>query len=195
MKKSIILSFILPFVLTTGMKLPAHSAQSQWKISPNNSFVKFRIKNMGMPVDGSFTKVTGDVDYDEHNLSAASVHANINTGSIKTGIGMRDGHLKSKDFFDVSKFPDAEFSSTKIVVNPNGGFQILGTLTLHGISQEVTLNAAPLKQKVNQDGHTHLVTSASANIKRKSFNIGGWTAATIGNDVNVDLTIDLIKAL
>jgi len=195
MKKSIALSYILPFFLNTAMSLPAHSFQSNWKISPSSSFVKFQIKNMGMPVDGSFTKVSGDVDYDEHNLSAASVHANINTGSIKTGIGMRDGHLKSKDFFDVSKFPDAEFSSTKIKVSPNGTFQILGTLTLHGISQEVTLNAAPLKQKVNQDGQTHLLTSASANIKRKSFSIGGWTAAAIGNDVNIDLTIDLIKAL
>ena len=91
---------------------------------------------MGFNSDGKFTKLTGEVLYNDKDFSESSVQANIATGSIDTGMGMRDKHLKSKDFFNVVKFPEAEFRSSKIEMQPSGNFKLIGTLSLHGIQRK-----------------------------------------------------------
>jgi polyisoprenoid-binding protein YceI len=191
--KSALISLSLLFTLTGWISGRAQAAQPNWRIDPEASSVKFHIKNMGMSVDGKFAKVTGLVNYDGKNLAAASVQANVDTGSIDTGIGPRDSHLKTKDFFDAAKFPEAEFRSSKIEVKPSGDFQITGNFSLHGVSKVVTLEAAPLTTKVYPSGEKHLVASASTKLLRKDFGIGGLAAMTVGNDVTIDLTIDLVK--
>jgi polyisoprenoid-binding protein YceI len=193
MLKSQLLTFGLVGYLFSGLSLPAQAAQSAWQINPDSSSLTFHLKNMGMPVDGKFTKLSGKVNYDDKDLADSTVEANVDTGSINTGIGMRDHHLKSKDFFNIAKFPQAEFRSSKIVVSPSGDFQIFGTLSLHGVSQEITLNSKPLNKNVDQSGKNHLIASASTNLRRKTFAIGGWSAASVGDDVTIDLAIDLIK--
>jgi polyisoprenoid-binding protein YceI len=185
--------FSLTVCLTTLVNIPTQSAESKWHIDPTSSFVQFHLKNMGFPAAGKFTKVTGEVTYDDKHLSESSVQANIDTGSIDTGIAMRDNHLKSKDFFNVAKFPEAEFRSSKIEVQPSGHFKLIGTLSLHGVSQDVILDANPLSEKVDQGGHSHLIASASTTLRRKSFNVGGIAAATIGDTVTIDLAIDMVK--
>jgi polyisoprenoid-binding protein YceI len=185
--------YALTVCLTTLVSSPAWSSQSKWRIDPSASSVQFHVKNMGLSADGKFTKVTGEVTYNDKDLSESSVLANIDTGSIDTGMGMRDNHLKSKDFFNVAKFPEAEFRSSKIEVQPSGNFKLIGTLSLHGVSQGVILEAKPLTKKVDQAGHNHLVALASTNLRRKQFGIGGITAATISDQVKIDLAIDMVQ--
>ncbi len=187
------ITFSLTVCLTTLVNTPAQPAESKWHIDPTRSSVQFHLKNMGLPTDGKFTKITGEVTYDDKDLSQSTVQANIDTGSIDTGIGMRDNHLKSKDFFNVAKFPEAEFRSSKIEVLPSGHFKLVGTLSLHGVSQDVILDAKPLSEKVDPAGHNHLIASASTTLRRKSFNIGGIGAATIADNVTIDLAIDMVK--
>ena len=178
---------------TVGICAPVHSAESDWTIEPANSRLDFHLKNMGMGVDGKFTKVSGTVKYDGKNLAQASVDAKVDIDSVDTGYEMRDKHLKNKDFFDISKYPAAEFTSNKIEVEKSGDFKIYGRLSLHGIPQEVILNATPLKESVDKAGRKHLSTTATNQIERKSYGIGGLGAASISNEVSLNLTIDLVQ--
>jgi polyisoprenoid-binding protein YceI len=173
---------------------PTLASQSDWQINPSKSSIEFHLKNMGLKVDGSFKKLSGTVAYDDKKLSQSTVQAQIDPDSIDTGIGMRDKHLKTKDFFNVAKFPDVIFRSTNIDVEPSGEFTIVGTLTMHGVPMRVQLAAKPLKAFSEKDGQKHLTTTATTTIQRKSFDIGGLAAATVSNDVSVDLNIDLVKA-
>ena len=104
----------------------AVSAVDIWKINPAGSAVKFEVKNFGSAVNGNFKKVTGQVQYDGKHLEKADVKASVEVGSIDTGIGARDHHLESKEFFDVSKFPQATFVSQAIESQPDGSFLING---------------------------------------------------------------------
>jgi polyisoprenoid-binding protein YceI len=106
---------------------------------------------------------------------------------------MRDNHLKSKDFFDVAQFPQANFESIKIKSQTDGSFLILGKLSMHGIAQDVELKAKPLIASTDQNGQKHLKTEATTDLKRKDFKVGGLAAVTVSNLVTVYMLMDLIK--
>jgi len=172
----------------------ASAASDSWRINPKNSSIEFAVKNMGLGVEGKFATVSGDVTYDEKHLELATVEASIDAASINTGLSLRDHHLKGKDFFNVAKFPRLEFRSDKVEAEPDGDFIIRGSLCMHGVSEEITLHAKPLSQPVQgADGKKHISTSAAAQLNRKDFAIGGFTAASISNQVNIELKIDLVK--
>ena len=169
-------------------------ANQDWQIDQGKSQICFSLKNMGLPVKGKFKVVAGKVVYDGNKISEAVVHATIDPASIDTGIGLRDHHLKGKDFFNISKFSEIEFQSTKIVPAAGGSFDILGSLKMHGVAEEVTLKAAPLtKPVVDKDGKTHISTQATASLNRKDFSIGGIAASSASNSVDIQLKIDLRK--
>jgi polyisoprenoid-binding protein YceI len=179
--------------LNSGFSQSAQAAEPVWKINPETSSMNFKLKNMGQPVDGKFGKLSGDVTYDGKNLAQAAVKAKVDTASIDTKNEKRDEHLRTKDFFDVPTFPVAEFNSSKIEVDKSGSFKIAGTLNLHGISQPVTLAAGPLKESVDGAGKKHLLANATTEVERKTYKIGGLGAATISNEVAINLVIDLVQ--
>ena len=179
--------------LWVSISAPSQAASNKWTVDADASSLKFHLTNLAVPVNGGFSKLGGTVEYDGKNLGAAKIFATVAIDSIDSGIKMRDKHLKTKDFFDVGKFPQAEFRSTKIEVKPSGSFEITGNLSMHGISQPVVLEAAALKESTDATGHNHLTTVAAGTLERKSFKIGGLAAATISNDVKLDLTIDMVK--
>ena len=179
--------------LNSVMSQSAKAAEPVWKINPEASSMNFKLKNMGQPVDGKFGKLSGDVTYDGKNLAQAAVKAKVDTGSIDTKNEKRDDHLRTKDFFDATAFPVAEFNSSKIEVDKGGSFKILGTLNLHGVTQPVTLAAGPLKESIDGAGKKHLLANATTEVERKKYSIGGLAAATISNEVAINLVIDLVQ--
>jgi polyisoprenoid-binding protein YceI len=176
------------------LSMPALAANETWKINSAGSSVKFSVKNLGLPVSGHFNDVTGEVHYDGKHLEGADIKSSIEIASIDTGIGRRDHHLQGKDFFNVSQFPQAVFESSKIETQPDGSFLVIGKLTLHGVVEEIKLDAKPLRESADKSGQKHLTSEATADLKRKDFGIGGGlTAATISNAVTVNLVMDLTK--
>jgi polyisoprenoid-binding protein YceI len=79
---------------------------AKWKIDPDHSVGAFSIRHMTVAfVHGQLNKVSGTVDFDPDNIAGLAVEIEIDTDSIITGIGKRDDHLKSADFFDIKKYP------------------------------------------------------------------------------------------
>ena len=119
----------------------SQAAPATYAIDPTHTFATFEVKHFGTSTNrGRFDKTSGTVTYD---AAAKTGQANITieTGSINTGTSGFDAHLKSKDFFDAEKFPQATFTSTKFVFDGDKLSEVQGNLTLLGKTQPVVLKA------------------------------------------------------
>src|SRR4029078_9769199 len=81
----------------------------------------------------------GFAEHDKPSPAAASVDFTVKAASIDTANNDRDEHLRSKDFFDVQKFPTLTFTSTKVVAKPANTLHVTGNLTMHGVTKPITI--------------------------------------------------------
>ena len=111
-------------------------------IKGQHAFIDFRIKHLGYSwLLGRFDKFGGSFTYDDKNPAASKVKIDIDTTSVNTNHAERDKHLRGPDFLDTGKFPTATFESTEVKSTGDGKAQIVGKLTLHGVSKDVTIDA------------------------------------------------------
>lgn len=144
-------------------------------------------------VHGNFDKFDGTLVYDEKNVENSSVTVTIDASSIDTRSEKRDHHLRSADFFDVEKFPELTFKSTKVAKNTDGtGLLVTGDLMMHGITKSVVLNAN-ITGKVEAMGGTRIGFEATTTVKRSDFGIA-WNmtnktgTAMLGEDVMINIS-------
>jgi len=102
--------------------------------------INFKIKHLGYSwLTGRFDKFNGSFSFDEKNLNASKVNVTIDTNSVNSNHAERDKHLRSADFLEVSKFPTAQFESTKITSKGQGKAEVAGKLTLHGVTRDIVI--------------------------------------------------------
>lgn len=120
-------------------------------------------------VTGKFTKFTVAVDRDPHDDAKSTVRVVIDASSVDTGIDGRDKHLRSADFFDVEKFPEIVFESTRIR-KKRRGYVVDGNLSLHGVTKVVSI---PLKTtgEFSRDGRTSIGLSGTLTLDRRDFGV------------------------
>ncbi|MFG6412534.1 YceI family protein [Roseateles sp. DC23W] len=132
-------------LLLTALIAAAGAAQAQsatYAIDPTHTQVFFEAKHFGTSTNrGRFDKSTGTVTLDKA-AKTGKVELTIEMASISTGIGPFDGHLKSKDFFNVEQHPTATFVGDKFTFNGDKVTSVAGTLTLLGKANPVTLTAS-----------------------------------------------------
>ena len=90
--------------------------------------------------NGEFTKATGTLTMAD-NLEDSSITVEIDANSVSSGFDALDEHLKSADFLDVEKYPTLTFTSTEVVSTGDNTMDVTGDLTIHGVTQPVTLKA------------------------------------------------------
>jgi polyisoprenoid-binding protein YceI len=187
------------FTLVTGilaLAAPLALAQtSTWTSDPNHSEVDFSITHLAVSnVHGRFGHVNATIAYNEADVTKSTVNATIDVTGVDTGEEARNNHLKSPDFFDVATNPTATFASTSVTKN-GSGLTINGTLTLHGVTKPVVLNAeGPRGPAPGMDHKPHAGFSATTTIKRADFGIGAkFPAAVVGEDVKLDIELEVVK--
>ena len=130
-------------LLTTTLLSPAFAAEEEYLIDTEgaHAFVQFRIKHLGYSwLYGRFNDFGGTFTYDEADPSKSQVAVTIKTASIDSNHAERDKHLRSKDFLDVGKYPEATFKSTSYEVTGPDEATLTGDLTLHGVTKPVTID-------------------------------------------------------
>ena len=104
-----------------------------------HGFIGFKVKHMGLiEVPGFFRDFTGTVNYDNADPTRSTVEFTAKATSVDTGVAGRDRHLRTADFFDVEKFADLTFKSTK-VEKKGKGWIVSGDLTMRGVTKAVTI--------------------------------------------------------
>uniref|UniRef100_A0A3B0MLA3 Protein YceI n=1 Tax=Arsenophonus endosymbiont of Trialeurodes vaporariorum TaxID=235567 RepID=A0A3B0MLA3_9GAMM len=164
--------FFLALVTTILLSSVNSAIAANYKIDNEgqHAFVQFRIQHLGYSwVYGSFKNFAGDFTFDEKNPQNDQVKVVINTASIDTNHAERDKHLRSADFFNVKKYPEATFISTK-VSQVKGAYNIEGQLTLNGVTKPIVLNAILMGKGDDPWGGYRVGFEATGKIKLKDVN-------------------------
>jgi len=150
-------------------------------------------------VRGSFSGVTGTIEFNPEDPSDFSLDAVIDVNTLNTLDASRDAHVKGADFLDVEKYPTITFKSDKVEVLGSAEHKVYGQLTIHGISHEVALTVdGPTDEAKDPWGNTRVGASATTKIKRSDFGLT-WSAALetggvlLGDDLKIELDVSLIK--
>lgn len=163
--------------MTTLTALPGLTTGT-WTIDPAHSEISFVVRHLMTKVRGSFTEFEGAIEIAD-DVTASTATATIQAASVNTRNEMRDGHLRSSDFFGVEDDPTISFATTGVQVKGDG-YVLVGGLTIKGVTRPVELDVEFLGVEVDQNGVTKAGFEASTTINRKEF--GVETNVTLNGD-------------
>jgi polyisoprenoid-binding protein YceI len=151
-------------------------------------------------VRGEFRVVRGALKLDTHDITQASVEAEIEVSSIETRDQQRDAHLRSGDFLDAERYPVISFRSTKIQKMLGKALRVDGELVIHGVTRDVSLHVDSVSP-VTKDpwGNFRLAASASTVIRRKDFGLNWNTVletggVLVGDDIAIEFDFEFVKS-
>jgi len=128
------------FLAASAMLTPLAQAQGPvFVVTPVQSSIKFDVK-ASVPIDGTFDKWTASLTFPSRDVTKGTLDIKIQAASVNTGSGMKDGKLKSKDFFNADQDPYITFKSTKTVQTGPTTFDVTGNFTIRGVSKSETLH-------------------------------------------------------
>ncbi len=169
-------------------------------IDSSHSSIGFSVKHMMITtVRGSFNEFSGTINLDEQNFENSTVEATAQVASLDSRDAKRDEHLRSSEFFAANEYPTLTFRSTRIANVKSDSFDLVGDLTIHGVSKEVTFKATREGAGVSPWGVKVYAFSAEAKINRKDFGLS-WNVALeaggvlVGEDVKIVLDIEAAMA-
>jgi polyisoprenoid-binding protein YceI len=173
---------------------------STYQIDPAHTHAQFKVRHMMVSnVKGDFDKVTGTVEYDEANPAASKINIVVDVNSISTREPQRDADLKSAAFFDVEKFPTITFVSTGVVKSGEDSFEVVGDLTIHGVTNTIDLDVADVTPEMKDPyGFFRRGASAKTTILRSDFGLkynavletGG---VVIGDEVHITIDVEFTR--
>ena len=184
--------------LALALATPVMAAET-WVADSAHSEITFRVRHMMISkVSGRFREFGATLQLDPAKPEASSIEVKVKTASIDTNQPDRDKHLRSGDFFETEKFPEMTFKSSKIVGTSKDHFDVTGTLTLRGVSKEITVPVAFSGFIKDSRGGEHGGFEAAFTVNRKEFGLvynspletGG---VMIGEDVEVSLMMEIKK--
>ena len=173
-----------------------------WQIDPTHSSVEFAVKHMMFTiVRGRFKEVKGTIEVDEQHPDRSAVTVEIDAGSIDTGVADRDGHLRSADFLDVENHPVLTFRSKSVsgaMKKEGDSFELIGDLTIRGVSREVTLHAVYEGTGKDPWGGTRSGFRAGTKIDRREWGLQ-WNQTLetggilVSNDLRIEIELQAVK--
>ena len=152
-----------------------------WKVDPAHSTVGFSVKHMGIAnVRGKFTEFEGTLEVKE-NLADSRAYGTVEVASIDTDEQQRDKHLRSPDFFDVERFPEIIFESTRVEAIDEESSRVTGNLTMHGVTREIKLDVLIQGSDTDPWGNTRAGLEAVGCLNRSDFDMKFNQALGSGN--------------
>jgi polyisoprenoid-binding protein YceI len=182
-------------LLVTGSPAQANEI---FKFDSAHSTIAFKVRHLLGSAKGRFTKFSGTIEVDSDHPEKSSVVATIQAASIDTGMAKRDEHLRTADFFNVAKFPEVTFKSSRVKrTGPSTG-EITGDFTMHGVTRAITLNVQLLGDPESAaKSPTTRWRVTTTPLERSEFGIGtdATGAGLIGDEVAVTIEIEATRSL
>ncbi len=158
---------------------------AKWIIDPDHSAALFSIRHLMIAnVRGHFSKIAGEIYFDPSDISHSSVAVTIDAKTICTGIKKRDEHLRSPDFFDVEKYPEITFKSTRVEITGSNFCKVFGNLTIHGVTHPVILEVEYFGPIKSPFGATTMGFAATTRVNREDYGLT-WNVPMEGDGVMV----------
>ena len=142
-----------------------------FKFDQTDSTIAFKVRHFLGNAKGRFTKFNGIFEVDRAQLEKSSVNATIQAASIDTAIAKRDQHLRSSEFFNVTKYPEITFRSKSVKQTGSDTGDIAGELTMHGMKQQITLHVKFLGPEGATTAQTTKWQVTAEPINRRDFGL------------------------
>lgn len=177
-----------PTRIANGIEVPAAGV---WKVDPGHAEIGFSGKHfMLTTVRGRFTDVDITIDIGEDPADSA-VSAVIDIASVDSGDATRDDHLRSADHFDVDQYKTATFTSRRLGWDGGRTGDLVGNLTIKGVTREVTLQWRYEGFAHDPWGNDRAIFSARGRVDRTDFGLD-WNMVLDAGDLLVSKQIELI---
>lgn len=175
-------------------------ANVKWNLDPTHSELQFKVKHLMITnVTGSFTDFSVEAESDDEQFANPNVSFTAQIASITTANEQRDGHLKSADFFDAEQFPTLSFVSKEATHKDGEHFDLVGDLTIKGVTKTVTLNVEFGGVAKDPWGNVKAGFTVNTKISRGEFGLT-WNAPVetggvlVSDEVRIFAEIQLVKA-
>lgn len=159
-----------------------------WSLDSAHSTLGFTVRHAGISkVRGRFASAEAEVNVGDK----VTVNATVDAASFESGNSDRDAHIKSADFLDVEQFPTLSFRGELL------GEELIGSITIHGVSKDVTFEVELSDPVKDPFGQTRVGAEATATINRKDFGLT-WNAALeaggvlVSNQVKIELDLAFV---
>ena len=184
-------------VLAVGM-IGSVAGAATYEVDASHSYVGFSVRHMVVSnTKGSFGEVKGTIEFDQDAPESISASAIVSVQSVDTKNEKRDKHLRGSDFFDVEKYPEITFETTR-VEGSLPEVTLIGNLTIKDVTKEVSIPAEFTGPVTDPWGNVRIGFSGSTKINRKDYGIsfskvmdGG--GLVVGDEVKISLEIEGIK--
>ncbi len=182
------------------LTIPVIADAATWQIDLEHSSLQFKVRHLTVSnVKGDFSKAKGVVTLDDQDITKLTVELTIDAASVNTGHAKRDEHLRSPDFFDVTQYPTITFVSKKAIKAGMNKLKVIGNLTIHGTTKEITVDVeAPTPEVKDPWGNFRRGATATANINRRDFGLT-WNKVldsgglVVGEEVNIYIEVELVR--
>ena len=179
------------FTLALAASASVAAAPASYQIDPNHTVVLASWSHFGYShPSANFGGASGTLVYDAENVAKSSVEVTLPLSGLDSFVPALDEHLRGAEFFDAAKFPTIAFKSTMVHDLGNGKLQVMGELTLHGVTRPVTLDASLNKAGFNPMFKADVVGfDASTTINRSDFGIKQGIPM-VGDEVTIRITTE-----
>jgi polyisoprenoid-binding protein YceI len=170
-----------------------------YTIDKAHSETEFQVRHLVTRVRGRFNDFEGTIQADEQNPSHSSVTVTIQAASVDTSQPDRDTHLRSADFFAADQYPTLTFASTAITPLGADAYQVVGDLTIRGVTRQIAVPVTFLGKAADPWGNQRIGFEAEFTINRKHFGLM-WNAALetggflVGDEVKISVSFQAIAA-
>ena len=174
------------------------AAPEVWVIDKPHSSASFRIRHLMSNVTGYFRDVDAVIQMNRAEPARSSVAFTIKSASIDTRDADRDEHLRSPDFFEVTKYPEITFKSVSVTPKSQNLFEVTGDLTMHGVTRRITLPVTFLGFQHDPRGNERAGFAIETTIDRKDYNIT-WNrildegGLLLGDEVKIAIDLQVGK--
>jgi polyisoprenoid-binding protein YceI len=174
-------------------------ANTKWQLDSTHSELGFKIKHLMISnVSGVFKTFNVEATMDEKDFTTAKIKMTADMSSVSTNNEARDQHLRNSDFFEVDKFPELVFTSTRVDKVDDENFTVHGDLTLRGVTKPVQLNVEYSGATKDPWGGVRSGFIVNGKIKRSDWGVsfngvletGG---VVLGEEVKINSEIQLVK--
>jgi polyisoprenoid-binding protein YceI len=171
----------------------------KWSIDPTHSEIGFKVKHMMFTnVSGKFQNFNATIETQEDEFENAKIQFSGDIDSITTGNSDRDSHLLSADFFDAEQYPKITFEATSFKKTGSSEFELIGNLSLHGVTKSIKLDTEFSGLMKDPRGNTKAGFALAGKINRKDWNLN-WNSALetggvlVGEEVRLNIELQFIK--
>jgi len=171
-----------------------------FQFDPTHTRIGFAARHMMVAtVRGQFRSYSGTIEVEDDDLTSAKAEVTIDAASIDTGVGDRDNHLRSPDFFDVEHYPQIRFRSTRIEPLGDGQYRVHGDLTIRDVTRPIELTAEVEGPVADPWGNERAGINLQGRVSRSEFGLR-WNAllesggAVVADQIRLEIDAEVVRA-